>query len=130
MSLPNRVSVLDADDTCPRLPIVASGGEAFAVVWPGVGAHMRSMNRISLKPGGATVRLSHPMEAVYYVITGDGTVRDPDSGAADPVIEGSMIHIGPGTAYVYEAGGTGMELIGGPCPADPALYRSLETGGL
>jgi quercetin dioxygenase-like cupin family protein len=121
----DRVSVFDADGRCPRLPIV-NGGEAYAVVWPGVGAEMRSMNRISLKPGGSTIRLSHPMEAVYYVMDGDGTVSDPDAGTSDALVTGSMIHVEPGTAYVYKAGGKGMELVGGPCPADPALYAALK----
>lgn len=121
----DRVAVLDADEKCPQLPLVSGEGEAFAFVWPGVGANMRSMHRITLRPGSATVPLRHPMEAVYYVIAGDGVMRDPDNGTSDPVVEGSMIHIEPDTAYVCVAGRTGMELIGGPCPADPELYRSL-----
>jgi quercetin dioxygenase-like cupin family protein len=121
----DRVAVLDANEKCPRLPLVSGEGEAFAVVWPGVGANMRSMHRITLRPGSATVRMRHPMEAVYYVIAGDGVMRDPDNGTSNAVIEGSMIHIEPDTAYVCVAGKTGMELIGGPCPADPALYRGL-----
>lgn len=125
MPILERVSVLDANDRCPRLPIVAGAGEAFAVVWPGVGAKMRSMHRISLRPGSATVRMNHAMEAVYYVISGEGAVRDPDAGDASPLVEGSMIHIEPGTAYVCEAGGGGMELIGGPCPADPEFYGHI-----
>jgi quercetin dioxygenase-like cupin family protein len=121
----NRVVVLDADEKCPRLPLVSGEGEAFAVVWPGVGANMRSMHRITLRPRSATVRMRHPIEAVYYVIAGEGVMRDPDNGTSDQVVEGSMIHIDPDTAYVCVAGGTGMELIGGPCPADPELYRGL-----
>ena len=38
MSSPPRVAVLDADERCPRLPLVVGAGEAYAVVWPGVGA--------------------------------------------------------------------------------------------
>jgi quercetin dioxygenase-like cupin family protein len=125
LTMADRVVVLDADEKCPRLPLVSGEGEAFAVVWPGVGANMRSMHRIRLRAGSATVRMRHPMEAVYYVIAGEGAVRDADNGTSDPVVEGSMIHIEPGTAYVCVAGGAGMELIGGPCPADPELYRGL-----
>ena len=120
-----RVAVFDADEKCPRLPLVSGEGEAFAVVWPGVGANMRSMHRITLRAGSATVRMQHPMEAVYYVITGSGTMRDLNAGTSDAVVEGSMIHIDPNTAYICAAGNDGMELIGGPCPADPELYRSL-----
>jgi quercetin dioxygenase-like cupin family protein len=127
MSSPPRVAVLDADESCPRLPLVAGAGEAYAVVWPGVGATLRSMHRISLKPGSATIRMRHPMEAVYYVMSGGGTMRDPDTGTAEPVREGSMIHVEPGTAYIAEADAAGLELIGGPCPADPAFYRGLAA---
>jgi mannose-6-phosphate isomerase-like protein (cupin superfamily) len=121
----DRVAVLSSDDSSPLIPIVAGGGHARAVVWPGVGATMRSMHHIVLDPGSATAKLSHPMEAVYYVIRGEGIVRDPDKGSVDRIAEGSMIHIEPETAYVCEADGSGMELIGGPCPADPRLYLHL-----
>jgi mannose-6-phosphate isomerase-like protein (cupin superfamily) len=62
---------------------------------------------------------------VYYVIRGDGTVRDPDGGDGQRLVEGSMIHVEPGTAYRFEAGGAGILLLGGPCPADPALYEQI-----
>ena len=121
----DRVAVIDGGKTCARLPLVAGEGEAFALVWPGMGARARSMHRISLGPGSATVPMRHPMEAVYYVIAGEGFVRDPDKGTSQSVIEGSMIHVEPGTAYVCVAGASGLELIGGPCPSDPDLYRHL-----
>lgn len=122
-----RVAVLDADERCPRLPLVSGPGEAYAVVWPGVGAAMRSMHRISLGAGSSTLPQRHPMEAVYAVIGGGGTVRDPDTGAAETLVDGAMFHVEPGTAYLVEAGPGGIELVGGPCPADPALYRSLSA---
>jgi mannose-6-phosphate isomerase-like protein (cupin superfamily) len=62
------------------------------------------------------------MEAAYYVVRGDGLVRDPDEDNAEPLVEGSMIFVEPGTTYRIEAGRAGMLLLGGPCPADPALY--------
>ena len=127
MSSPPRVAVFDADERCPRLPLVVCAGEAYAVVWPCVGSEMRSMHRISLGANSTTVPQRHPMEAVYAVIAGGGTVRDPDTGAAETLVDGSMFHVEPGTAYVVEAGAGGMELVGGPCPADPALYRSLAA---
>jgi len=126
MAKPPPVTVLDSDDRCPRLPIVRGDGKALAVVWPGVGAEMRSMCRIVLESGSSTAQLSHPMEAVYYVIEGAGTVKDPSAGSARDVIEGSMIHIEPGTLYAFTAGQKGLELIGGPCPADPELFRTIR----
>jgi quercetin dioxygenase-like cupin family protein len=117
------VQVLRGAEPGPSLPLVENGGSASAIVWPGTGATLRSMHRIELSGGGRTVTLRHPMEAVYYVVSGQGTVQDPAEGSDDqPLVEGSMVHIEPGTAYRFRAGDNGMLLIGGPCPADPALY--------
>jgi mannose-6-phosphate isomerase-like protein (cupin superfamily) len=117
-----RVQVLDAA-AGPELPIVESGGRAHAVVWPGVGAELRSMHRIALDAGGATVELHHPSEAVYYVVGGSGEVIDPGEGSATPIRPGSMVHADPGSAYRFRAGPEGLELVGGPSPPDPALYE-------
>ncbi len=38
-----------------------------------------------------------------------------------------MVHIEAGSRYAFAAGPAGMELIGGPCPADPAIYSRLPT---
>jgi quercetin dioxygenase-like cupin family protein len=126
MSASQEVRVLRAGGDSPELPIVQGEGAVSAIVWPGVGARLRSMQRIDLAAGSRTISLKHPMEAVYYVMQGDGIVRAPEDGSSNPLIEGSMIHIEPGTAYVFEAGSDGIGLLGGPCPADPGLYR--QTG--
>ena len=118
----DRGKVLDADSG-PAVDLVAEGGSARAIVWPGVGAHLRSMQRISLAPSGRTRRLQHPGEAVYYVISGSGSVADDT--ATSELIEGSMIHVEPGTPYEVTAGPDGIEIVGGPSPADPAMYRGL-----
>jgi quercetin dioxygenase-like cupin family protein len=110
-------------DHGPALPMVAGEGTARAIAWPGVGAQLRSMQRIDLAAGSRTISLKHPMEAVYYVLQGDGVVQGPEDGSSNPLIEGSMIHIEPSTAYVFEAGSDGIGLLGGPCPPDPSLYR-------
>jgi quercetin dioxygenase-like cupin family protein len=122
MSNSREVRVLDAGEACPALPLVDGEGVARAVVWPGIGAPLRSMHRIRLAPGARTIPLRHAMEAVYYVMSGAGTVLDPDEPTARPLAEGAMVHVEPGTGYVLAAGPEGMEILGGPCPADPALY--------
>jgi quercetin dioxygenase-like cupin family protein len=127
MTSSKEVRVLDAGEECPALPIVEGEGMARAVIWPGIGAQLRSMHRISLAPGARTIPQRHPMEAVYYVLSGEGIVRDPEHPPEQPVVEGSMVHIEPGTAYVLEAGPEGIEILGGPCPADPALYADLPA---
>ncbi len=121
---PASVAVVDAESG-PRLPIVEGGGAATAVIWPGMGAKMRSLNHIVLEPGSATTPLKHPMEAVYYAVRGSGSVGEPGASQTDALVEGSMVHVDGGTAYVFRSGDDGLELIGGPCPADPALYRHL-----
>jgi mannose-6-phosphate isomerase-like protein (cupin superfamily) len=123
MRAPREVRVLRAADHGPALPIVEGDGSARPIVWPGVGAAFRTMHRIELGRDGRTIALRHEMEAAYYVVRGEGVVRDPEAGGSEPLVEGSMIFVEPGTAYQIEAGGAGMLLLGGPCPADPALYR-------
>jgi quercetin dioxygenase-like cupin family protein len=127
MSSSKAVRVLDGGESCPMLPLVEGEGVARAVIWPGVGAQLRSMQRIRLGPGARTVPLRHAMEAVYYVMSGAGTVLDPDDPLARPLVEGAMVHVEPGTAYLFQGGPGGIEILGGPCPADPALYAGLET---
>jgi mannose-6-phosphate isomerase-like protein (cupin superfamily) len=120
------VTVVGGQDG-PELDIVDGEGTARAVIWPGMGARLRSLHRISLGAGSRTVELSHPTDAVYYVIDGDGEVRDGGPGTAEPLVAGSMIHVDHGTAYTLVAGRDGMEVVGGPAPADPALYPA-EAG--
>lgn len=126
MTSPLRIRILKDDDNCPDLPIVEHGGQARAVVWPGVGARLRSFHRISLGPRGKTLALAHPMEAVYYVIQGTASVVDPTEVHREELVLGSIVHIEPDTDYVFEAGSEGTEIIGGPCPPDPRMYTHLD----
>jgi quercetin dioxygenase-like cupin family protein len=124
------VRVIDSAIDCPPLPLVRGPGHARAVIWPGNGAAHRSFNLIELGAGASTVDLRHPADCVYYVIAGAGRVVDLDRGAAEPLAEGNMIHIDAGDGYRLEAAAAaGMKLLGGPCPADPALYAGLAQGG-
>jgi quercetin dioxygenase-like cupin family protein len=116
-----RVQVLDSDSG-PPIAIVASGGSARAIVWPGMGGELRSLHRIELEPGGETVELEHPGEAVYYVVRGAGDALDGSDRSAKPLVEGAMAHVEAGTSYRFRAGDAGIELVGGPAPADSRLY--------
>lgn len=82
------------------------------------------MHHIVLRPGGCTIDLHYPGEAVYYVRALGGQVTHPDDGEVQGLIEGSMIHVEPGTRYQFSAGPDGMTLFGGPCPADRGLQRA------
>lgn len=121
-----RVRILKDDENCPDLPLVEAGGRAWAVVWPGVGARIRSLHHISLDSRSRTVELTHPMEAVYYVMEGTATVLDTSDDSRQELRQGSMAHIDPGTPYVFEAGAEGAEILGGPCPPDPSMYAHIE----
>jgi len=124
MPLPGQtVQVLPSSEACPSVAMLAGEGFARAVAWPGVGASLRSMIHVRLEPGAATRSLAHEMEAVYYVISGSGSVAD--GAERQELVAGSMAFVEPGTEYTFEAGGGGMELVGGPCPADPALFEGL-----
>jgi quercetin dioxygenase-like cupin family protein len=93
-------------------------------VHPGVGATMRAMHRLVLEGDCETVDLHHPSDAVYYVLSGKGRVvaeaQESELG------EGAMIHIDVRTHYRLHAGSGGMTVVGGPAPADPALYDARE----
>lgn len=123
----DRVQVVRGSGAAVPLPLVASGGEALAVVWPGVGSRHRSLHRLLLSPGGHTIDLQHPSESVYYVRSGTATVTDGDNGEQHTLVEGSMVHVDPSTAHRFDAGEAGAEIVGGPCPPDPSIYESQEV---
>ena len=122
----DRVCVFGLEPDSPELPIVEGEGKAHAIIWPGVGAEIRSMHRFSLGAGARTIELRHPMEAVYYIISGSGSVSGPAERADESLVEGSMIFVEPSTAYVIQAGEGGIEVLGGPCPPDPSMYAHLS----
>ncbi|MGH8872436.1 MAG: cupin domain-containing protein [Acidimicrobiia bacterium] len=124
LEVPREVRVVPDDPETVPLPIVETEGRAWGLVGPGMGAHLRSMHRISLRPGGRTVPLRHPMEAVYYVIAGAGEVHDLDLDVRHQIVVGGMVLVDPGTRYRITAGLDGSEVVGGPCPPDPQLYAA------
>ncbi len=97
------------------LGIVAHGGTAEAIAAPATGSHHRSMHRIRLDPGGETIPLRHPSEAVYFVAEGGGAVGEHELKAHD------MVYVPRRTSYTFKAASP-MTIYGGPCPPDPRLY--------
>jgi mannose-6-phosphate isomerase-like protein (cupin superfamily) len=120
----DKVLILDGSEG-PELPLVEGPGDARAIVWPGTGAQTRSLHHIWLAPEARTVEQTHPGDAVYYVVNGDGAVVDRSAGETSPLRDGAMFHVDAGTTYVVEAGEHGIELVGGPAPVDPALYEGV-----
>lgn len=126
MSDAPQVVVVEASEG-PRLSLVGEGGEAHAIIWPGMGAELRSFHRIYVPGGGRTVDLRHPGESAYYVISGGGEIVDLDLNVTTALVEGSTVHIDGGTGYAIVGTGTGIEVVGGPAPPDPSLYELLEA---
>jgi mannose-6-phosphate isomerase-like protein (cupin superfamily) len=118
------IRVLDGSDG-PELPIVDGDGAARAIVWPGTGARSRSLHHLRLSAGSGTIDLAHPSDAVYYVIAGTGSVLDAGAQQDQKLRAGSMFHVDAGTRYAVRAGDDGIELVGGPAPADDDLYAHL-----
>jgi quercetin dioxygenase-like cupin family protein len=102
------------------LDLIEGGGEAYVVVGPRSGAEFRTMAVVRLADGASTATLTHPGEAVWYVVRGGGIAR-PEDGEELELDEGSMVHVEPGAAYALAAGPDGLEVIGGPSPQDPDL---------
>lgn len=122
------VRVVDSRASVPRLPLVVGEGEAAVVMWPGNGALYRTFQVLTLKPGDRTVDLTHPSDSAYYVSAGAGDVVDLTTGERQALAEGAMLHIDRGDRYRFETEDTrGLVLIGGPCPADPALYAGIAS---
>jgi hypothetical protein len=120
------VRIIRSDSDRPALRLIEGVGEARAIIWPGMGASLRSVHQIVLGGGSATVEQSHPGEAVYFLKAGSAHVDDLDTSSSYTLTVGSMIHIDGGTRYRFVAESGGAELIGGPCPPDPALYEHLQ----
>jgi quercetin dioxygenase-like cupin family protein len=125
MSSADQIQILELDQG-PALAIVEGTGRAHAVVWPGMGAHLRSIHRIELASAARTITMRHPSEAVYYVMEGSGETIDLDRNETQPVRRGSMVHVDPDTRYVLVAAEEGIVLVGGPSPPDPALYEAVR----
>ncbi|MFE3836528.1 hypothetical protein [Pseudogemmobacter sonorensis] len=119
----NTVRVIDTGMHRAPLSIVQRGGAAHALLWPGNGAHYRSFNMVELDPRGLTLDLCHGEECAWYIQGGEGVVRDVATDVAQPLSEGSMIHIAAGDRYRIEAGAAGLTAIGGTVPVEPAFYE-------
>lgn len=111
------IEVISASSGEP-LDLVEGEGESYVVVGLHSGAEYRTIAVVRLADGAATATMTHPDEAVWYVVRGGGTAR-PEEGEDLELDEGSMVHVEPGAAYALAAGPEGLEVIGGPAPHDP-----------
>ena len=104
------------------IDIVARGGRAEALAWPGTGSRFRAMHRIELTPRGETVVLRHEQEAVYFVAAGNGRV----GGLA--LRPRTMVYVPRSTGYRFAADDA-LTIYGGPCPPDMSLYAERAAPG-
>lgn len=111
------IDVISASSGQP-LDLIEGEGESYVVVGPHSGAEYRTIAVVRLADGATTATMTHPDEAVWYVVRGGGTAR-PEEGEELELDEGSMVHVEPGAAYALAAGPEGLEVIGGPAPHDP-----------
>jgi quercetin dioxygenase-like cupin family protein len=102
------------------LAIVARGGSAVALAWPGSGSLYRAMHHIRLEPGGETVPLIHESESVYFVAEGSVRIGDLRAGTHEMVYVPSRVHY----RLVAEEP---TSVYGGPCPPDPSLYEGAPA---
>jgi mannose-6-phosphate isomerase-like protein (cupin superfamily) len=124
--LANSARVVDSATGCPEIPIIIGPGNARVVMWPGNNAQFRSFQIITLERGARTIRLHHGSDAVYYVMSGAGSIVDLASSEVFPLGEGAMVHIDAGDAYQFMAkDDQDVKILGGPCPADESLYAGL-----
>jgi quercetin dioxygenase-like cupin family protein len=116
--------VVRQSDWGPDLGLVENG-QWREIVGPGLGAACRSMYAVEFEAGGRTARLTHGVEAVYYVVKGEVTVTEflSSERQENTLTEGSMLHIQPGATYAITADRE-ARIVGGPSPVDPSLGKT------
>lgn len=113
--------VISRDEWGPDYGLL-EGGTWREIVGPDVGAKCRGLYDLQFLESGTSVPLTHSCEAAYYVVSGTGSVKheEADESTAQPLVEGSMVHVRPGTPYRLR-GSAGTRLVGGPCPGDSPI---------
>ena len=108
-----------------RMPMIAT--DARLIVWPGVGAMNANMNYVRMQAGEENVRHVHrDSEDTIFVLEGRGTIADFDNDRELEFEAGHAVHVAPGVEHQVRAD-RGVEIVsvGGPCPADLPLLRTI-----
>ena len=127
MSTGNEVIVVPAGVYAAEFDIVSNGGTYREIVGPGCGATERSLYEVVLTPAAQVQPLTHPGDAVYFVESGAAVITDFNSGEAQDVVTGAMVHVAGGSTYQLSST-TGARLLGGPSPVDPGLADGTSVG--
>jgi quercetin dioxygenase-like cupin family protein len=119
------IRIFHRDKPDLMLPIISR--DARFVVWPGVGAETANMNYVRMEPGEANVPHIHvASEDTIFILEGEGTIRDHDSGEELPFRAGQAVHVPIGMKHAVSADrGVRVVSVGGPAPADRALLRKV-----
>jgi quercetin dioxygenase-like cupin family protein len=127
VSTGNEVIVVPAGRYAAELDIVSEGGSYSEIVGMGCGATERSLYEVVLPPGARVEPLTHPGDAVYYVVSGTATVMDFNDGESCELVSGAMVHIAGDSTYELSSA-AGARLVGGPSPVDPGLADGSSVG--
>jgi quercetin dioxygenase-like cupin family protein len=119
------VRVFHRDDPDQRMPMIAS--DARLIVWPGVGAMRANMNYVRMQAGEENVRHVHRVsEDTIFVLEGRGTIADFTNDRELEFEAGQVVHVAPGVEHQVRADrGAEIVSVGGPCPADLELLRTI-----
>ena len=119
------VRIFHRDRPDQRMPMIAT--DARLIVWPGVGAMNANMNYVRMQAGEENVRHVHrDSEDTIFVLEGRGTIADFDNDRELEFEAGHAVHVAPGVEHQVRAD-RGVEIVsvGGPCPADLPLLRTI-----
>jgi quercetin dioxygenase-like cupin family protein len=119
------VRVFHRDHPDQRMPMIAS--DARLIVWPGVGAMQANMNYVRMQAGEENVRHVHrDSEDTIFVLEGRGTIADFSNDRELEFEAGQVVHVAPGVEHQVRADrGAEIVSVGGPCPADLELLRTI-----
>lgn len=127
VSTGNEVVVIPAGTYAADLEIVSEGGSFREIVGASCGATERSLYEVVLNPRALVEPLTHPGDAVYYVVSGVATVSDFNTGEGRDLVDGAMVHVAGNSTYQLSSA-TGARLVGGPSPVDPGLIDGSSIG--
>lgn len=119
------IRIFHRDHPTLRLPLISK--DARFIVWPGVGAWNANMNYVVLEPGEANVPHIHSIsEDTIFILEGKGTIRDYTNDLEVPFHAGCAVHVPVGIKHAVAADrGVTIVSVGGPCPADVPLLKSV-----
>lgn len=115
------------DEVRPGVPLISA--DARLLIWPGTGARYANMNWVRLEPGESNAPHRHAeSEDTIYIIEGEGTVENSDTGKVHEFRTGDTVYISPGVRHAVRADrGVSVVSVGGPTPPDWTLLRAVAA---